>query len=44
MVTHLNIALDDDLADEARAVKDRNGWTWEEFVSAAVEEFENGDE
>lgn len=44
MVSHINFAVDDDLADRGRAVKEAHGWTWEELFEAAVEEFENGDE
>lgn len=43
MVSHINIAVDDDLAERARQVKNKQGWTWEEFFKAATEEFENGD-
>lgn len=42
MVSHINFAVDDDLAERARAVKDSNGWTWEEFFAAATEEFDDG--
>jgi hypothetical protein len=44
MVSHINFAVDDDLAARGRAVKDAHGWTWEELFAAAVEEFEDGDE
>lgn len=44
MVSHINFAVDDDLADRGRAVKQQEDWTWEELFEAAVEEFENGDE
>jgi hypothetical protein len=44
MVSHINFAVDDDLADRARDVKDAHGWTWEELFAEAVEEFEDGDE
>lgn len=44
MVSHINFAVDDDLADRGRAVKREKDWTWEELFEAAVEEFENGDE
>lgn len=39
MVTHINVAVDDGLADRAREVKDNRGWTWEKFFEAAVAEF-----
>ena len=42
MVSHINFAVDDDLADRGRKVKDSNDWTWEEFFAAAVEEFDDG--
>jgi hypothetical protein len=44
MVSHINFAVDDELADRARTVKEAHDWTWEELFAAAVEEFENGDE
>lgn len=44
MVTHINVAVDDDLAEQARQTKNAHGWTWEEFFAAAVEEFGNGDD
>jgi len=40
MVTHINIAVDDKLAERARQTKQANGWTWEEFIEAAANEFE----
>jgi hypothetical protein len=43
MVSHINFAVDDDLAERARAVKKKHGWTWEEFFAAATKEFDNGD-
>jgi len=43
MVSHINFAVDDDLADRAREVKESHEWTWEEMFEAAVDEFENGD-
>jgi hypothetical protein len=42
MVSHINFAVDDDLAERGKSVKDAHGWTWEEFFRAATEEFENG--
>lgn len=41
MVTHINVAVDDDLGDRARAVKARQDWSWEEFIQHAVNEFED---
>jgi hypothetical protein len=43
MVTHINFAVDDDLAERGKAVKDARGWTWEQFFETAVKDFENGD-
>jgi len=40
MVTHINVSLDDDTADRAKAVKNQQGWTWEEFIMHATEEFD----
>lgn len=42
MVSHINFAVDDELAERGREVKNANGWTWEEFFAAAVEEFDDG--
>lgn len=45
MVTHLNVAVDDELAQRAKDTKEAHGWTWEEFIQAATAEFEqHGDE
>lgn len=44
MVSHINFAVDDDLADRGREVKEQHGWTWEELFEHAVEEFENGND
>lgn len=45
MVTHINVAIDDDLVDRAREVKEYREWTWEELIENAVTEFEaDGDE
>jgi hypothetical protein len=44
MVSHINFAVDDDLAERARELKAEREWTWEELFEAAVEEFEHGDE
>jgi hypothetical protein len=43
MVSHINFAVDDDLAERARDVKEDRGWTWEELFAEAVGEFEDGD-
>jgi hypothetical protein len=42
MVTNLNITLDDDVADDARDVKDELGLTWPEFIEEATDALENG--
>lgn len=44
MVTHINFAVEDELVERGRVVKDERGWTWEEFFENAVEGFENGEE
>lgn len=38
MVTTLNITLDDDVATEAKTVKESLGLTWAEFIEVATEE------
>lgn len=37
MVTNLNITLDDDVADDARDVKNELGLTWPEFIEEATD-------
>lgn len=44
MVTHLNIALDDDAAERVRSVKEDLGLTWAEFLVEAADALENGRE
>lgn len=40
MVKSINVTIDDELFDRARAVKKEHNWTWEEFVEQATSEFE----
>lgn len=42
MVTHLNIPLDDTVADRVRTVKDAQGLTWAEFLTEAADALEDG--
>lgn len=44
MVSHINFAVDDDLAERAREVKSQQDLTWKEFFEQAVSEIENGNE
>lgn len=44
MVTHINVAVDDDLAERGRAIKKEKNWSWEQFYKHAVEEFEDDEE
>jgi len=37
MVTNLNIALDDDVAERARSVKDERSLTWAEYIEEAAD-------
>jgi len=41
MVTTLNITLDDDVADQAREIKNERGLTWPEFIEVAADELGN---
>lgn len=41
MVKHINIPIDDDLADRAIALKNSRDWTWEDLIRNAIEEFED---
>lgn len=41
MVSHINFAVDDELAERARKIKKFHGWSWEDMFETAVEEFEN---
>lgn len=40
MVSHINFAVDDSLAERARKIKRANDWSWAEFLEHAVVEFE----
>jgi len=40
MVTHINFAVDDGLADQARTLKDENDLSWPEFLALSVEMLE----
>lgn len=42
MVTHLNIALDDDVAERARETKEGLGLTWAGFIERAANELQAG--
>jgi hypothetical protein len=42
MVTHLNITLDDDVADDARDIKNELGITWPEFIEEATDALDDG--
>jgi hypothetical protein len=44
MVTTLNITLDDEVAENARSVKQARGLTWAEYIEAAAESLENADD
>lgn len=37
MVKHINFAVDDDLADDAKAIKKYNDLSWERFTAEAIE-------
>jgi hypothetical protein len=40
VVTHINFAVDDALADQARTLKDENDLSWPEFLALSVETLE----
>jgi len=44
MVTNINVAVDDDLAERGREVKESHDWTWEQLFAEAIEEFDDGGE
>lgn len=44
MVTHINFAVDDDLAERAKRVKGDRDLSWPEFLEVAVHELGDGDE
>lgn len=46
MVTHINFAVEDDVAERARTIKNENDWSWPQFFEESVEQFEaqRGDE
>lgn len=41
MVTHINFAVEDSTAEEAKDMKDRRDLSWPEFLETAVEEMDN---
>lgn len=41
MVKRINVALDDDVHERGTEVKDAHGWTWEEFIEEAIDEFDD---
>lgn len=43
MVTYINFAVDDELADRAKDVKDERGLSWPEFLELATEMMEAKD-
>lgn len=43
MVAHINFAVDDDLADHAKDIKDERDLSWPEFLELAVEMMERSD-
>lgn len=44
MVTHIRIAVDDELGDRAKAVKNERSLSWREFLEVATEELEENDD
>lgn len=40
MVSHIHITVDDDLAEDAKQIKDSRGMSWPEFLEAATEEMD----
>lgn len=44
MVTHINVAVDDELAERARKIKSDNNWSWPVFFEQAVESLDDGGE
>lgn len=43
MVSHINVAVDDDVAERARRVKDQRDLNWAEFIEEATRLFEDMD-
>lgn len=40
MVKHINVAVDDDVFDRAKEIKEQRHWSWPEFFEQATERFE----
>lgn len=40
MVSHINIAVEDELKERAKQIKNDQNMTWEQFMENAVEHFE----
>jgi len=38
MVSHIHITVEDDLAEQAKTIKDEKEMSWPEFLEAATEE------
>jgi hypothetical protein len=43
MVTHINFAVDDAVAERAREIKEEKDLSWPEFLEVATEEMSNGE-
>lgn len=40
MVTHINFAVEDDLAERAKEIKNARDWSWPVYFEHATENFE----
>ena len=40
MVSHIHITVDDQLADDAKEIKESRNMSWPEFLEAATEEMD----
>lgn len=40
MVTHINFAVEDDVAERAKDIKNNNDWSWPVYFEKATENFE----
>ena len=41
MVSHINVAVDDDTLERAKRIKQHKNWSWEQYIEASIKQFED---
>ena len=41
MVSHINVAVDDGTLERAKKIKEHKNWSWEQYIEASIEQFED---